>query len=273
VTVPNDAVVIKEDAIHSQIPASRSSDNLVSQLRGTAREEWEVGNRPTGGDLAFRERLHDTTAPELQPDAPGQPRVRKVNLKRRKTERTNPDFDDPDHSARRRSTRRKSHSYSRIFRRKLVRMLIAAVILLTLVAGWLAWNQYHQPTPQPSAKPEFVQLAPASANAPDGKRKLETRSMAEYGPALRETVQRFVSAATVDEILPLVRDRARVEPKIRAYYTPQRPWKPLEINNKFEPSDEFTVDGDFIVLQLVLANFDELPISLERRGDCFLVVG
>ena len=95
--------------------------------------------------------------------------------------------------------------------------------------------------------------------------------MADYGPELRETLRKFVSAPTIDEMLPLVRDRERVEPKIRAYYTPEKPWKPLEINNTFEPGDQFTVDGDFIVLQLVLANFDQLPISLEHRGDKFLV--
>jgi hypothetical protein len=271
VSVPKDAVIVKEDAPHNPIPASRSSDNLMSRVRGPGREEWEVGNRPIGGDLEFRERLQDTSSPEMQPGAPGQPKVRKVNMKRRKLERTHPDFDDPDHAVRRRTSRRKLRSHGQRFGRKFVRVLVAAVIVLAAIAGWLAWKQYHQPTPEPSYKPEFVQKNTPLENAPDGKRKLETRSMAEYGPALREAVTRFVSARGVEDLLPLVRDRERVEKKIRAYYTPDNPWKPIEINNRFEPSDQFTVDGDFIVLQLVLANFDEIPISLERRGDEFLV--
>ena len=100
--------------------------------------------------------------------------------------------------------------------------------------------------------------------------KLETRSFAEYGPALITAVRKFVSAPTVEEMIPLVRDRQRVEPKIRAYYTAERPWKPIEINNRFDPSDLFTVDGDFVVLQLVLANYSEMPVSFERKGDSFL---
>ena len=59
---------------------------MMSQLRGTSPEEWEVGKRPLGGDPAFRERLHSTDLPEMQPNAPGTPDVVRVNMRRRKYE-------------------------------------------------------------------------------------------------------------------------------------------------------------------------------------------
>jgi|GEM_PF-2826865 len=265
VSVPKDATVIQEEAAHNPIPASRSNDEMMSQLRGKGREEWEIGNRPTGGDLPFRERLHNTSIPKLQTDAPDQPEVHRVNLKRRKLDRTHPDFDDPENATRRRSSRRKLRSSGQAFNQTFVRGLVIAVVILAGVAAWLGWKQFPQLFRDPSSS------SSSSSPPPPDQSKLEMRSMADYGPALRDAVRRFVSAPNIDAMLPLVRDRERVEPKIRAWYTAEKPWKPIEINNKFDPSDVFTVDGDFIVLQLILANFDEMPISLERNGKDFLV--
>lgn len=272
VSVPKDAAVITEEATHHPIPAARSNDDLMSQLRGPGREEWEVGKRPIGGDLEFRERLHTTDALDRQRNAPDQPPVHRVNLRRRKHERVHKDFDDPEHASRRRGSRRRARgSRGAAFGRKFVRGLIAAVIVLAGIAAWLGWREFQKPKPDPVHKPQFVQAEPVTLEqGPDGP-KLESRSFAEYGDALRDAVRRFVSSPTVDAMLPLVRDRERVEPKIRAYYHADNPWHPIEINNKFEPGDHFTADGEFIIIQLVLANFDEIPISFERKGDTFLV--
>ena len=267
VTVPRDAPVIEEAPVQSQIPAARTDDGMMTQLRGTGREGWEVGRRPTGGDVEFRERLHATTEPEMQPDP--DKAMKRVNMRRRKHERIHKDFDDPEEEVRRKR-HRKLKNKGAAFNQTFVRMLVAFVIVLTIFASYLGWKEWHKPKPKPVHKPSHVQDTPAEPAPSPGGPKLETRSFADYGPALATAVKKFVSAPTIEEMIPLVRDRQRVEPKIRAYYTAERPWKPIEINNKFEPSDMFTVDGDFIVLQLVLANFDEMPISFERKGDTFL---
>ena len=68
VSVPKDAAIVQEEMKPSQLPAARGNDEMMSQLRGPGREEWEVGNRPIGGDLEFRERLHATSEEDLQPD-------------------------------------------------------------------------------------------------------------------------------------------------------------------------------------------------------------
>lgn len=266
ITVPKDAPVIEEAPTQSQIPAARSDDGLISHLRGSEREAWEVGHKPLGGDLAFRERLHATSEPEMQPDP--DKAMKRVNMRRRRNERIHKDFDDPEEMRRKRH--RSSKNKGAAFNRTFVRGLVTAVVVLAMAAAWLGWKEWHKPKPNVTYKPPLVQAEPVVPDqALDGP-KLETRSFAEYGPALITAVRKFVSAPTIEELIPLVRDRQRVEPKIRAYYTAERPWKPLEINNKFEPSDVFTVDGDFIVLPLILANYTEMPLSLERKGDTFL---
>ena len=267
ISVPKDAPVIEEAPAQSQIPAARTDDGMMTQLRGSGREGWEAGGRPTGGDVEFRERLHATTEPEMQPDP--DKAMKRVNMRRRKHERIHKDFDDPEESIRRKR-HRKLKNKGAAFNETFVRTLVVFVIVLSIVAAYLGWKQWHKPKPDPVFKPTHVQDAPDEPVPAPGGPKLETRSFAEYGPALGAAIRKFLSAPTIEEMIPLVRDRQRVEPKIRAYYTAERPWKPIEINNKFEPSDMFTVDGDFIVLQLLLANFDEMPISFERKGDTFL---
>ncbi|HEX2750358.1 MAG TPA: hypothetical protein VHM91_20295 [Verrucomicrobiales bacterium] len=270
VSVPDDAPVIQEEASQSQIPAARAGDNMMSNLRGSGREDWEIGKRPIGGDLEFRQRLHSTSTPDRHPNAPGQPEVHRVNMRRRKHELTHGDFDDPEQASRRRSGRRKIRSHGQAFGKTMVRGLVVCVIILAGAVGWLAWNQYHKPKPESTRKPQWVQQGAVTTLEPGGP-KLETRSIVEYGAALRETVTRFVSAPTLDEMLKHVRDRARVEPKIRAFYHKDNPWHPIEIRNTFDPAESVKVDGNFITFQLSLANYDEVPIGLERKGDAFLV--
>ena len=270
ITVPRDAPVIEESAAPSQIPAARTDEGLMSQLRGPGKEDWEVSRRPTGGDLEFRERLHATTAPEMQPDP--DKAMRRVYMRRRQHEQTHKDFDDPEETIRRRR-HRKLKNKGAAFNQTFVRGLVASVIVLAIAASWLGWKAYMDNKTARAAKAsegeKAVQEAKAAQNPPGGT-ELEVRSFSDYGPTLVTAVRKFVSAPTIEELLPLVRDRERVEPKIRAYYTAERPWKPIEVNNKFEPSEMFTVDGDFIVLRLVLANYAEMPISFERKGDTFL---
>ncbi len=270
ITVPKDAPIIEEAPAPSHIPAARTDEGLVTQLRGPGKEDWEVHRRPTGGDLEFRERLHATSAPEMQPDP--DKAMKRVNMRRRKHESTHRDFDDPEDSLRRKR-HRKSKNKGAEFNQTFVRGLVTAVILLAIAAAWLGWKAWEDNKAARSVRAAEGEKAIREAKAaqnPAGGAKLETRIFSEYGPALITAVRKFVSAPTIEELLPLVRDRERVEPKIRAYYTAERPWKPVEINNKFEPSDMFTVDGDFIVLQLVLPNYAEMPVSFERKGDTFL---
>lgn len=266
ITVPKDSPVIQESASQNQLPAARQHDETGTNMRGGGHEDWEVGQRPIGGELDFRSRLQTTNHPDMQPDPDKE--MRRVDLRRRKMERTHPDFDDVD-VARRRKRRRKSKD-SGAFGRTLTKGLITAIILLAGAAGWLGWEKWKQPKPAPSTASKMVQLNNQPAPGTDGQPKLETRPFSDYGASLATGVRKFTSSKTVDEMLPFVRDRVRVEPKIRAYYTEANPWRPIEINNAFEPNDQVALTGEFIVVTLELPNRGVLPLTMERAGNGFL---
>ncbi len=258
VRVPKDAPVIQEAAEQRQIPVARVSEDMTN-LRG--REEWEVGRRQIGGELNFKDRLHSTADPEMQRD-PNRRRHRRAAR-----EEAVPEFDD---SERRRRRRRRTRSGSSEFARTLTTGLVIAILLLLGVIGYLAWKVWY-PKGEPLRSPGLAQQEPAALTpASDGKEKLESRHFSSYGPALAEAVRKFVAAASVEELLPLVRDRERVEPKIRAWHTGPREWRPMEINNRFEAVDASAVEGDFIVINLQLPSGGTRPLTLERHGDGFL---
>jgi len=258
IRVAKDAPVIQEPAEQSQIPVARVQEDGTN-LRG--REEWEVGQRQIGGELNFKERLHSTSDPQMQ-----------RNLHRRKHRRPSredavPEFDDPE---RRRKRRRRNHSGGAEFARTLTTGLIVAIVLLLGVVAYLVWKVWY-PKGEPLRSPGLVQQEPeALPSGTDGQEKLETRRYADYGPALAAAVRKFAAATSVDELLPLVRDRARVEPKIRAWHTGERAWQPMEISNRFDLTDTLMTDGEFIVLYLEFPHGETRPLTLERSGETFL---
>jgi hypothetical protein len=288
VSVPKDASRIQEDGESGSLPPARNVEPANTTLRGPRREEWEVGNRPIGGDLEFRERLHQTTEPEFKHD-PSRPTMARVNTRRRKYERTHSDFDSMPEAAadqedeaagegshgsggrrsRRRGSRRHYQNRGKEFADTFNRMLIGAVVILAAVAGWLLWDRLKKKDsgPPPRSYAQIKMELPQDADGP----KLEQRSMTEFGPRLAAVVRQFVSAPTVEELLPLVRDRQRVEPLLRAHYTPEHPWTPFEIRNTFEASERAGIEGNFIHLELSKLNFETVDIVLERTGESFLV--
>lgn len=264
ISVPKDAPVIEETAEQSFIPTARATEE-GSSLRG--REEWEVGQRPIGGELQFKEMLHSTADPAMKPYQ--RKKKQRANPHRRHGEDAPAEAED---GTRRRKQRRKVRSSGAAFAKTFTQGLVIAVLLLLGMVGWLAWEKWHRPKPEPVRPPEAVQQLPTTQLTPgaDGQPKLETRHFGEYGAALETAARRFAAAPTVDELLPLLRDRTRVEPKVRAYYSGARAWQPLEINNKFQPDDSLVVDGDFIVLELQFPNGDSKPVTFERTGETFL---
>ncbi len=276
--IPKDAAHIEEESRSSQLPSTRNTEPGSPNLRGPLREGWEVGNRTTGGDLEFRERLHRTTEPEFRDD-PQNPAMKRVNMRRRKHERTHRDFDNPgmaeersDKDSRRemrKKARRHYKNNGRKFADYFIRLLVGALVVLAGVVGWLAYDRLKKKAVAAPPTPIYMQvkdLLPQDADGPP----LEQRGIASFATPLRDIIRRFASAATVEEILPLIRDRERVEPLLRAYYTKRRPWEPFDIRNKFEAADFASINGNFIFIDLILLNFETRLLLLERRGESFL---
>lgn len=264
ISVPKDAPLIQEEALQNHIPSQRQHDEATSSFRGSS--DWEVGRRPIGGDLEFQSRLHTTQDPDMQPGPDKD--MKRVNMRRRRLDRTHPDFDDVE---RHRKHRRKVRSRGAAMADRFTKALIVGVVILLAIVGRMAWKRLNSPQTEGTPAPKMVQAEPPPLTpASDGRPKLETRHYADYGPALAAAVRRFVACKTAEEILPLVRDRTRVAGKITAYYNTVHTWRPMEINNKFSPDDAVAVDGDFIVVSLELPNGDSLPLTLERSGETFL---
>jgi hypothetical protein len=261
VSVPKDAPIVEEEAAQSQIPVARVTEDMTN-LRG--REDWEVGQREIGGELKFKDKLHATSDPEVQRDP---------NRRRRKVTRRTPKHDAPDYfdSVAGRPSGRRGKERGDAFEKTFTKGLVAAVVVLFGVAVWLGIEKWKKPRPESARPPEAVQQETKLDPGADGKAKVEARSFLDYGPALALAVRKFCAAPSVEEMLPLVRDRARVEPKIRARYTDAKPWRPIEINNKFQPNDPVLPDGDFLVVTLKLPSGEEQYLTLERDGESFLV--
>lgn len=261
VSVPKDAPVVEEEASQSQIPVARVTEDMTN-LRG--REEWEVGQREIGGELKFKDKLHATSDPEVQRDP---------NRRRRKVTRRTPKHDAPDYfdSVAGRPSGRRGKERGDAFEKTFTKGLIAAVVVLLGVAVWLGIEKWKKPRAESARPPAAMQQETKLDPGADGQPKVEARTFLDYGPALALAVRKFCAAPSVEGLLPLLRDRARVEPKVRAFYSDKNPWRPIEINNTFEPSEPVLPDGEFAVVTLKLPNGDTQNLVVERSGESFLV--
>lgn len=262
VRVPKDAPVVVEEAQRSQIPVVRANEE-TTLLRG--REDWEVGQREVGGELAFKDRLHSTDDPGVQRDP---------NRRRRKVTKRTPKHEAPDYfdSVTARPLRRRGQRRGDALEKRFTKGLVATVVVLLGVAVWLGIEKWKQPRPESAARPpEAMQQETKLDPGADGKPKVEMRPILDYGPVLAIAVRRFCAAPSVEEVLPMLRDRARVEKKVRAFYSEKNPWRPIEINNKFEPSEPVLADGEFVVVTLKLPHGDMQNLVVERSGESFLV--
>jgi hypothetical protein len=260
--VPDRAPLRSED-VHpdtsaTPLPEARETE---SKSKNLSRETWERGGRSIGGSLEFKDKLSSTKAPERQYDPydTSQQMVR-VNLKRRKEESLREDFDDPNVQRRRRRKKgkRKDDSYGSA---AIKALLVLIVVLVGIVAYLLYSKKVDLQYLTGTAKKSWV--APPKT--------LELMAQREYMPELKATTLSFATAPTVDEMVKVIRDRERVEPKVRAYYTKSRPWIPFELRNMDKEILDVTADANFLVIPLPLANFDNRIISMEKTDEGFKV--
>lgn len=100
---------------------------------------------------------------------------------------------------------------------------------------------------------------------------LEDMAVVDYREEVWEAVVNFTRASTPEEMLPLIRERERVEPLLRAWYA-----KKPEALNPFEPRRkpefaELKAVRNFVVFSLELPDYSRHPIALEKTPEGFLV--
>ncbi len=124
-------------------------------------------------------------------------------------------------------------------------------------------------TPLPSAAPTVAAGAEAGA-APATPAKVLVRGVPEADyEAVRDTLTRFLAADSVEKLLPLVRDSARVEPALRAHYA-TKPLSPLRLRVFPERTDVMRF-GALYSGFIETADFEKRLFAMEQKDGAFFV--
>ena len=88
--------------------------------------------------------------------------------------------------------------------------------------------------------------------------------------AATPSIRAFLEAPGLDDLLPLIRDRRRVEPLLRRFHA-SRPYSPPGFHEVLLKSGIF-IDGDFTTFTVVTSDFSKKKIAVESQPDgSFLV--
>lgn len=166
----------------------------------------------------------------------------------RKHHRQRDSFDDPETSSSSSGT---------------PRWLLAAsgigIAGLTGAVAWFAWQSLSTPPPS------------SIAILPDRPAGLEVVPQENYAPELLRTIRQFLTAPDIDAALPFLRDRPRVEPAIRRFYSAEQPWKPMSPRTVAPADVPITPMGRFAVARIPLEDFSNVLVAAEQTGDGFRI--
>ena len=298
VTAPHESQAValaklaKEEGgmVPTRLPAVRQDMGGFQDL-GRVRDEWERGAKPTGGALDFvpggragrgsggmeelpgveedeEEEDGDEDGDEEEGGDAGEggaveeergPRYRRSEVasgkgkskgkrKRRRVRKGRDGFDEVGVGKGRRR-RRGGVPPGFVF------LMWAGMAGLAVAAGWAAVKS--------------LRAAPVVARAvvPPA----EERSATELTEMFVEASRAFLTAPDGESALRLVREPERVGAAFRAWYGPEKPWKPLEL------SDEALAEGDVQLLgkiaagKLPLTNFETVLMAGELKEGRYLI--
>jgi hypothetical protein len=130
---------------------------------------------------------------------------------------------------------------------------------LTGAVAWFAWKSLSTPPPS------------SIAVLPDRPAGLEVVPQETYAPELLRTIRQFLTAPDVDAALPFLRDRPRVEPAIRRFYSAEQPWKPMAPRTVAPADVPITPMGRFAVARISLEDFSNVLVAAEQTSDGFRI--
>jgi hypothetical protein len=130
---------------------------------------------------------------------------------------------------------------------------------LTGAVAWFAWKSLSTPPPS------------SIAILPDRPTGLEVVPQENYAPELLRTIRQFLTAPDIDAALPFLRDRPRVEPAIRRFYSAEQPWKPMSPRTVAPADVPITPMGRFAVARIPLEDFSNVLVAAEQTSDGFRI--
>ncbi len=128
------------------------------------------------------------------------------------------------------------------------------VLLLALIVGGVIFSLNPAETPAPRTLTNTVS-APTPAVPP-----VALRGEAEMAAEVEPLVRKFLEATTVEELLPLVRDPAVAEERIRAFYPDGKVEAPGI--SKFNANEALALLDNFISTTVTTGDHEEKPIAL-----------
>lgn len=198
-------------------------------------------------DPSFKDRLRNTTDASLQVD-PDNPVMIRRDLRKARHGDTLTHWETKPKSSKR-------HARSR----RVMYLLSGTGALATLALIVIFWQRLSAPHSQPNSTIPIPEELP-----------LELQATSDFRSQVWDTVSRFATAATPEDFLPFIRDRGRVEPLIRKFYTKDNPWTPLALAKKPDLSS-LAVHRSFVVFDIPRQDFSTVPIALEQTPQGFLV--
>jgi hypothetical protein len=212
----------------------------------------KLGLAPRGesapvADPSFKDRLRTTADASLQVD-PNNPVMIRRDLRKARHGDTLTNWETKP-----KASRRQARS------RQLIFVLSGTAALATAALIVIFWQRLSAPHSQAS-----------SPTTPPGDVPLELQATSDFRSQVWDVVSRFATASKPEDFLPFIRDRERVEPLVRKFYTKDNPWTPLALAKKPDLSS-LAVHRSFVVFDLPLQDFSTLPIALEQSPTGFLV--
>ena len=133
-------------------------------------------------------------------------------------------------------------------------MLIVGMVVLVVIVGGVMFSLNPAKKPAPQRLPLAV-ATPAPTVPP-----VAARSEAELAAAAETLVRKFLEATTVEALLPLVRDPAVAEERMRAFYPDGKVEAPGL--SQFDSSRELALIGNFIIFTVSTRDHEERAMAL-----------
>ena len=133
-------------------------------------------------------------------------------------------------------------------------MLIVGMMVLVVIVGGVMFSL--NPAKKPAPQPLPLAVATPAPTVPP----VAARSEAELAAAAKPLVRKFLEATTVEALLPLVRDPAVAEERMRAFYPDGKVEAPGL--SQFDSSRELALIGNFLIFTVSTRDHEEQAMAL-----------
>lgn len=239
------------------LPETREYDPAPSSIRGKAKESWEV----RGADLReieFKDQLAKTS--DFQ-------KIRSPNVIRKKKRRYH--HEKPDEVTGWEHKRSHRQPSWRVFMRSVRKLpLISITILIAAFCG-VSYKIYTWQHKYRSQK-VYTPTPPPPPKQHPSERELELSPLSTVMADLKPALQKFLNAATAEDLLHIIRQPEIDGPLMDNYYKSRQPFSKVDCRAMPTIENLFTYKN-FATLSLENSQFNNFMVTFERTPQGFLL--